>query len=152
MMMNRLQLFTGLGVGFVLYLVIGVPALIRLTETNGVLVAFPIFLAIYAVFAYFVGAVAGHGPLAIVLFVFGYLFVDVIAPPLLVSQAGQVPTLASAQLASDVFFFTLFTSVGIGVTVAWWATYLLVPMSCAAIIILELKSRTLSRYLPKVML
>jgi hypothetical protein len=150
--MRKLYWFAGLGVFFVVYLLIGIPALDSITQNNGVLVSFPIFLGIYAIFAYLLGAMVGHGPIAVVLFIFGYLLADIAAPPLLVSIAGAIPTLASAQLASDVFFFTIFTSIGIGVTASWWLTYLAVPMLCAGIIILELKGRVLSRYLPKMML
>jgi len=150
--MKKLYLFAGLGIFFIVYLTVGVPALINLTETNGVLVAFPIFLGVYAILAYFLGATVGHGPLALVLFMFGFLLADIAAPPLLVSSSGTIPTMASAQLSSDVFFFTLFICAGMSIATAWWSTYLIVPMVCAGIIILELKSRALSRYLPKMVL
>jgi len=150
--MKKLYLFVGLAIFFVIYLTAGIPFLINLVETRGVLVAFPVYLGIYAIFAYVVGGIAGKGPMALVLFVFGFLLADIWAPPIQVGMDGAIPPLASQQLASDVFFFTAFASMGLGITLSWWLTYLGVPLFCAAIVIMELKTRRISKFIPNVML
>jgi tryptophan-rich sensory protein len=149
---RKIAVIAALGVFLLLYLTVGVPWLVGLVEARGILTAFPIFLGVYAVVAYMLGAVVGHGPRALVLFVLIFLLGDIWAPPLLVGQNGEVPSLPAQQLASDVFFFTLFTSQGVSVQAAWWLTYLVVPILIATVLVFEIKSRAVSRFIPQVML
>ena len=122
--MNRkLSVIIAIAASLLIYLVIGVPWLISLVETNGILVAFPVFLLFYSIFAYLIGAVVKQGPRAFALFLFAFLLGDIIMPPILVSMSGAIPPLASQQLASDVFFFTLYTNFGAPVVLAYWLTY-----------------------------
>lgn len=150
--MRKLYLFAGLAIFFVVYLTVGVPVLVSLVETHGILVAFPICLLVYAILAYVLGAFVNKGPIAVVLFLFGFLLADIIAPPILVGTNGELPALASQQLSSDVFFYSAFVALGLSVTAAWWACYLGVPLLCAAVLIMELKKRAISRFIPNVML
>jgi hypothetical protein len=149
---RKISVLIALGLFLLFYLTVGVPWLVGLVESRGILVAFPIFLGVYAVVAYLLGAVVGHGPRALVLFVLIFLLGDIWAPPLLVGTNGEIPPLPAQQLASDVFFFTLFTSQGVPVQVAWWLTYLVVPVLIAAILVSEIRSRAVSRFIPQVML
>jgi len=150
-MQRKLTVIIALAIGLVVYLTLGIPWFTGLVETNGILVAFPIFLSIYAIFAYIVGAMAaGRGAQVFVIFICAFLLGDILLPPLLVARNGQIPELPSQQLASDVFFFEAFTAMGFGVVAAYWMTYLLVPLLCAIILVLELKSKAFSRYLPNI--
>lgn len=147
--MKKLYLLAGLGVFLLLYISFGVPFLTGMVETQGVLVAFPIFILIYAVIAYVAGGMIKKSGKALVVFIAGFLAADTIMPPLLVSASGEIPALASSQLASDVFFFSLFRSWGIATSISYYLTYIGVPLLMFLVLALELKRSAFSRYLPK---
>ncbi|KUO40648.1 MAG: hypothetical protein APZ16_04525 [Candidatus Hadarchaeum yellowstonense] len=150
--MKKLYTIVAVAVFLFLYIQVGIPFLSRLVQSNGVLVAFPIFLLMYGVFAYLAGAVAGQGPKAFVLFLLGFIAGDIWVPPILVGMNGQIPALPEQQLASDVFFFQLFRSWNFGVVEAWWLTYLVVPVIALAIFVFELRTGKVSKIIPRVML
>ena len=151
MLPKKLWILLVIGCLLFIYIQAGVPLLEEMVRTQGVLVAFPVFILIYALFAFFFGGFVGRSGKALVVFVAGFIGGDVIVPPILVSAAGDIPVLANQQLASDVFFFSIFRSWGISNLIAYYLTYIGIPLLMFAILALELRYSTFSRYLPKVM-
>ena len=132
------------------YLFIGIPALNALTTSSGILVSYPIFLLSIIVFSMIIGKLVPTGKLGakvFVIFLAGYLLLDILTPPLLV-PFGSTPNLApSQQMAGDMFFYTLFTSFALPHLISWILTYIFISLLLVVIMIFEIGQSRISRHL-----
>jgi hypothetical protein len=151
--MRRLYLIAGIGVFLFLYLKFGVPWITDLATTSGVKTAFLIFLAFYCAFAYMAGAIVGHGPKAFAIFITAFLVADIWLFPMMIPYdhppTGLTP---EQQISSDVFFYQVYSDMGVGHTTAWWLTYLFTPLAFLLLFAYELKASVISRHIPRLMI
>jgi len=147
--MNRYYIIGLLALFLIVYLKVGVPYLSNLAVTNGVVIAYSLFLIFYAVFAYLAGAIVGKGPKALVLFLLVFLIGDLwVLPIMLPMNHPPVGLTPEQSLSSDVFLYQVYSSFGLSYAAIWWLIYLVTPLSLLGLLMLELKSNRLSRYIP----
>lgn len=134
-----------------LFVTLGYLLLNNLVIKYGVLIAYPVFLVMFLAGSYMLGSTIRHGLKSALVLFFIFITSDIIIPPMMIPLFNPT-TLAPVQsLASDVFFYTLFTAKLHLVHYAAWAlTYIAVPSLCILLLALFLSKGRLWNAIKKI--
>jgi hypothetical protein len=134
-----------------LYIFIGLPALTRISETQGVLAAYPIYILAVIAFAYVFAVQIVRNRRLFVSFILLFIAADIIMPPQMIPWEGS-PNLTSAQtLAGDYYFYSLYMQAGLSHQISWLLTYLATSAMLLLAAIYELKTRRLANLVPQIL-
>lgn len=146
----KIPIIISIAIGLLIYLFVGIPFLSSLVEVNGILLIYPMYIALYAVFAYLAGSMVGHGGRVLVLFIIGFLILEILHFPIIVPMENPpVHITPSEMLAGDYFFYEVYTTLGLSHFIAWFATYFVTPITLIFLLLRELRARSFSKIMPK---
>lgn len=122
----------------VLWLTIGIRFFNWLNKETGPVVSYGLFLLGWGVLFGFTGASLGNGgrgltwmALSIAVFIIG----DTVVPPILIPYDGATRLTGEQALASDVFFYSIFTAIGLPHQVSWVLTYFGAPVTAVLVVV-----------------
>jgi hypothetical protein len=134
---------TALAVGLLFYIAYIVPFLENLVQTQGILIAYPLFLFSVSAFSVMIGKVSFSRKvpfIAIIIFMLLISISDLLYPPWAIPR-NQPP--AEQMLKIDLFMYKIYSSLGMPHRMIYWTTYVITPILALLIVFYLTKSRNL---------
>ena len=141
-----MQRLAGFAVGLLIWFFAIIPYFANLSVTHGIILSFSLFLALSYLYFRVVFKTTRMPTKHLALFVWSYIVIDIIQPPKLITMASDTALLTPEQaFASEVYFYNIFTSLGLPHASAWYLTYFGIPILALAILMLHYSGKPLDK-------